>query len=97
MQRAVFSLRTLLLRPLHWRSGSLHAPTRMSTALPTAVVDHDTQLVAGEWLPALDALGADEREAMYKLMQAGQGTGAQKCVGCSGAGIGLARRTRVGT
>ncbi len=93
----MFSLRTLLLRPLHWRSGSLHAPTRMSTALPTAVVDHDTQLVAGEWLPALDALGADEREAMYKLMQAGQGTGAQKCVGCSGAGIGLARRTRVGT
>lgn len=34
------------------------------------MVDHDTQLVAGEWLPALEGLGEDEREAMSKLMQA---------------------------
>ena len=51
----------LLLCPLLTQP---HPPPRR-----IAVVDHDTQLVAGEWLPALEGLGEDEREAMHKLMQ----------------------------
>ncbi|PRW39283.1 mitochondrial-targeted muts 1 [Chlorella sorokiniana] len=49
------------------------AGCRTALAAIHEVVDHDTQLVAGEWLPALEALGEDEREAMHKLMQSNEG------------------------
>ena len=49
-----------------------HPSTPPPPTTQPAVVDHDTQLVRSspDWLPPLDGCGEDEREGLWRLMQA---------------------------